>query len=358
MTDDERPRVPRRVRSKESPELQEWKDQRERDGLPIHGPEYQREKGKWYRELTRNRRRELQAAYKERNREHVRTYNREYMRAQAQRRRAEEEKHARRAEQSRQYYAANKDKWVGYSRAYVARQRAEDPDGFRERRRANNAADYQRHREERLAAKRDAHRDNPDARRAAARDYYERHKDEVKAKSRDRYQANKERAKTAAAAWRRREKNRQQGGLPTERLHGTSSAERAENRASATAFFTTPRTPEQIARLKEECAVSTAMIAAWERDCQRARADVYLAGQPTIGHKFVDPTDKEVFRRIAREREQARRDAAQAAEDARLDEIARNVNDTLRHTPRLPNRRPAALGPHAGPATPGRGLGL
>lgn len=358
MTDGERPRVPRRVRSKESLALREWKDQRERDGLPIHGPEYQRDKGKWYRELTRDRRRELQAAYKERNREHVRTYNREYMRAQAQRKRAEEDKRARRAERSRQYYAANKDKWVGYSRAYVARQRAENPDGFRERRRAHNAADYQRHREERLASKRDAHRDNPEARRAAARDYYEQHKEEVKAKSRARYQANKDRAKAAAAAWRRREKNRQQGGLPPERLHRTTSAECAENRAAATAFFTAPRTREQNARLEEEYAVSPEMTAAWERDCQRARANVYLGGQPTVGHKFVYPTDKEVFRRIAREREQARRDAAQAAEDARLDEIGRNLNDALRHTPRLHSRRPDATGPQTGPATPGRGLGL
>jgi hypothetical protein len=128
--------------------------------------------------------------------------------------------------------------------------------------------------------------------------------------------------------------------------------ERHANTAAADAFFAREWSADEVAEATKSMATPPELIAAWERDCAKARATYTLAEQ------------QEELARLQKELARAKpgpklRPTAREIEDARMDAVAKTINDRLRVTgqPRRPAYPdPAAPHPMLHPGMSPRGL--
>lgn len=277
---------------------------------------------------------EYKKAYRERNLEHELTRNREYMRAQAEKARRQEARRVAKAAYARQRYHADIEASRARKRELEARQREADPEGFRQAHARHNKAWRERNREEINARTRERNRLDPAPKAKLARRYYENHGDEIRARRRERYQQNKERENARAKLWRQREKRRRDLGLPSKRLHRLPLEERRRNVEAADAFFARPVTPALRAKVEEDLRTPLDMVHAFQRELARIRAEQYALRNPEVKPEVVD---------------------RRTAEEKRMDEIARHINDRLRQNPRRPD--PAAYQPPTPTPAPQKGLG-
>lgn len=290
-----------------------------------------------WRERNREHVAEYRAAYNGDNREKVREAKREYMRSQSAKERAEVERRERKAEKARERYHADIEASRAKAREYLQQQRAEDPDGYREGKKRRNAAWRERHKDEINAKLREKNLRDPSKKKARARRDYELHGDERRAARRQYYKKNRDRELAKQKQWRARERRRIEVGLPVRRLHKVAPAERDQNAADAAEFFARPVTPQLREQLKAELATPQHLIDALRRDWARIRAADYARRNPETSSDTV------------RRRE---------AEEARLDVIAREINDRLRRSARRAPR-PAPYPQYQPPsATDSGGLGL
>jgi hypothetical protein len=305
--------------------------------------------------------------WREANAEHVAEYQRKYrrrakardpekwarehreeMRRSNLRRRRRRERNAT----SRAKYAENlelsRERSRMYRRQQVEREKAADPEAYRLKHNAEVRAWRAKNRDALNARRRENYRQDPEPTRVRARERFERNKEHVRAKRREYYQSNKEKVLASNRAYKERERRRREAGLPPHRLQQVTRQERERNRAAAEEFFTRPLTPERRDALER---TSPDLIAKWQAETARLRAI----------HGYAE--DEPVRERLQREREacqlmqQRQRDheaAHQAAEDARLDDIARTINNRLRTQPRRARSTPSW--PAVSPQHRSRGL--
>jgi hypothetical protein len=266
---------------------------------------------------------------------------RERDRARRERERADEERRAAARARARDWYAANRERHLEAQRQYRAAQRAADPDGYRQAKRERNKRWRDGHKEQENAKLREKYRADPEQKRAGAARYYENRAEEVKARRRQYYARNRDAQLEKQRAWRAREKRRLHLGLPAYRIQRTARGERDANRVAATMFFTRTRTPKEIETMLEELGTPAGLLAAFQRDCARARAEYRHATAP----RRPEPTARSVAS-VARERE-----------DERLDAIARAINDQLRRSPRNASRASEDAPVSTDSPAPTRGMG-
>jgi hypothetical protein len=246
--------------------------------------------------------------------------HREEERARRQRIRADEERREVARARAREWYAANRQRHLEAQRERRAAQRASDPDGYRESKRERNRRWRDGHRERENAKLREKYRSDPERKRASAARYYENNAEKVRARRRDYYARNRDAQLEKQRAWRAREKRRLDVGLPPYRIHRTPKVERDANRAAAEMFFSRARTQEEVDTMLLELKTPPELVAAFERDNARARAEYRYATAP----KRPAPADRSAV------------DASLDREIERLEAIGRAINDQLRHGPRTP----------------------
>ena len=244
--------------------------------------------------------------YRENHLEESRAKNREQERARQARLREEKHRLETRRAYMRDWYAKNRDHYLTYQREYRAAQKAADPEKYRETMRERNKRWRDGHREQENAKLRAKYRDDPDVKAKRAANYYMTHTDEVRARRRAHYAANREReratqeryrarrevpprcrppgapraahlARAATRRYRARQKFYREAGLPPRGVSRTTRDERLANTAAADEFFTRYRTWEQRQEMRRELRTPPELLAAWMRDCKRARAAHHLA---------------------------------------------------------------------------------
>lgn len=290
-----------------------------------------------WRERNREHVDEYRSAYNGENQEKVREANREHRRSQSAKERAEVERRARKAEKARERYHADIEASRAKAREYLQQKRAENPDAYREGKKRRNAAWRERHKDEINGKLREKNLRDPSKKKARAQRDYELHGDDRRAARRQYYQRNRDRELAKQKQWRDRERRRLEVGLPVRRLHKVAPAERDQNAADAAAFFAREVTPQLRKQLKAELATPQRLIDALHRDWARIRAADYARRNPE--------TSSDTIRR-------------REAEEARLDAIARDVNDRLRRTPRREPQRAADLAYQPPSASDSGGLGI
>lgn len=286
-----------------------------------------RDKAKIYRERDKEKRREYVRAYNDTHRDRKNEVARESARRVADRKRVEAEQRAARRAYARDWYAAHRDEYLAYQREARKRQKDADPDGYRAMRRAANKRWHDKNRDNQNEKARDRYRIDRRPTLEARASYYAAHAEEITARKRERYAADREAQLEKQRRWRGREARRRAAGLPTQALHRVSAAERNANQANADEFFARVYTFEEIAEIS---VTPDRLIARWDRDSERSRVASYYALGPDVSR----PAIRAEVRRAEAERKRAERDAAARAvleaEHARLDGIARAINDTLR----------------------------
>ena len=287
--------------------------------ISAYGRKYREEHREQHAEYTKRYRAENAeriAAYRqqwrEKNLETSRAANRDYMRRKAAEERAAVERRERKAAWARERYHADVEASRAKARASRERQREADPDGYHEGKKRRRATWRERHKDEINSRLREKNLRDPSAKKAGAQRYYERHAEERKAYRRQYYQDNREQQLARQKRWRDRERRRIEVGLPVRRLHRVTPAERDQNATAAEAFFSRPLTSELQDQLKVELATPQHLIDALHREWDRIRAADYQRRHPETSSDTV------------RRRE---------AEEARLDGIARSINQRLRLTP-------------------------
>lgn len=296
------------------------------------------EKKKWlpHTDEQRERRRLTNRAWRERNRdyvraegrrwreenlEHARELNRLSMQRQSRKHKRETARRERKRTYARKYYASNRERILAQHKAARVRRQAADPDRYREMAYARTRRWRDGHREALNQTQRDRRRANPQAAAESSRRYYEKNREQVLQRKRERYAANHAQARAKANAYNARQARRRAAGLPPRRLYPVSRADRVANAIAADEFFS--RTYSQRAinmmLLGDMRPTPPELLAAWKRDCLRARA----AHHQSTAEPVAPPS--------ARDEVRLARLAARAAEDARLDAIARAVNARLRY---------------------------
>ncbi|GAA1661935.1 hypothetical protein [Microbacterium lacus] len=293
-------------------------------------------------------RREAMRRWREQNADRVRAYrkqwraehperHRELNRETQKRAREREQQRRRTRERQRAYYEANAEKRRANTRQWRAARMAEDPEGFR-------AAETARRREwwasrppeVRARIAREA-RDKafPEDTRERGRDYYHRNADRLNTERRAFLKEHPEKRREYQYRWLEKNRKREAAGLPVPARHRTTKQERQSNHAVADEFFLRQYTAAQIQGMRNGPPTPPALIAAFHRDSARARAAHQLAEDTLLQYRLAEelktrqPTAEEQRWLIRRER-QAEHERRQA-EDARLDEIGRAVNERLRH---------------------------
>jgi len=331
--------------------------------------ERERERRRRYREThadevrERNRRwksehpekiKEYRDRFRANHLERIRKENRERERARTAKARRAAAAAERRRVKGRARYAADPKTHRDYQRERRRAQRAADPEGYREAKKQRNKRWRDSHKDEQNAKLRAKHRDNPEIKRAAAERYYAEHGDEVRERRRAYYWANREKQLEKQRLWRAREKRRRELGLPPRRLHRVTASERAANASAADEFFTRARTPEEVKAIRREPKTSARELARWHRSSARAR----LAAGIDADSDAIRPVTTSRRRESEREAAARRKREADAAEAARMDAIAREINDRLRHEPRRsPTTRRRPVRTATPPSTSG-GLSL
>ncbi|WP_431779935.1 hypothetical protein [Microbacterium aurantiacum] len=286
--------------------------------------------------------------------ERIRKENRERERARAAKARRAATAAERRRVKGRERYAADPETHRDYQRERRRAQRAADPEGYREAKKQRNKRWRDSHKDEQNAKLRAKHRDNPEIKRAAAERYYAEHGDEVRERRRSYYWANREKQLEKQRLWRARERRRRELGLPPRRLHRVTASERAANASAGDEFFTRSRTPEELKAIRREPKTSARELARWHRSSTRARLAAGIDGDTDA----IRPVTASRRRESEREAAARRKREADAAEAARMDAIAREINDRLRHEPRrspTTRRRPVL---RATPPSTSGGLSL
>ncbi|WP_169583368.1 MULTISPECIES: hypothetical protein [Microbacterium] len=290
--------------------------------------EYKRE----WRRRNAERIREYRAVYDAANRDRVLAQKREYMRGRNARLRRRKGQLERRRVYSRKYYAENRDTYLDYQRSARARRKAENPERFlrlsresQRRWRESNRPQVNRWQRERYEA-------DPVAGRERSARYYAENRDAVLAKRRLRWAENREQSLVKQRAYRARERRRRELGLPPRRIHRVRAAERHANEQAAQDFFTRERTPAEIAAIRGDAPTDPSDLARWGRDSARARAGSYLADLAASRARAEEHAPPKTVAMLARE-----------AEEARMEEIARHINDRLRRHPRRPDTADAPL---------------
>ncbi|GAA1979123.1 hypothetical protein GCM10009777_10490 [Microbacterium pumilum] len=274
------------------------------------------------------------AAAKRTYRETHRDDERERERERRARARAEQARAEARRAYAREYYAKNRESYLERQRVNRAVKKAQDPGAYRAAKNARQRRWYARHQEVENEKVRDAYRDDPTPRMRWNASYRANHADELAARRREFYLDNRERMVERDRRRREREKLRRSVGLPPRRLHRVSTAERRQNRSEADEFFRRKYTAAEIRAAKRPWPTPPELIAAWQRESERARA----AFSAATGSDIVRPISKTAQR--AAERASVRAAALEQllAEEARLDAIARAINDQLRHRLRRPQQ--------------------
>ncbi|WP_137846468.1 hypothetical protein [Microbacterium sp. 2FI] len=297
---------------------------------------------------------EYRDRFRERHLERVREQNRVRERARADAARKAADAAERRRVRSRDRYAADPEAHLAYQRERRQAQRAADPEGYREAKKQRTKRWHDAHRDEENAKLRAKHRDNPEPKRAAAERYYAKHGDEVRERRMAYYWANREKQLEKQRQWRAREKRRREVGLPPRRLHRVGAAERAENAAAAEDFFARVRTTEEVKAMRREPETPAHELARWLRASARVRIAAGIAddSDPT---RPVSASEVRARERLAAAESKRNADAAEAA---RMDAIARAINDQLRLAARRPQSQRHAHAPLPTPPIQTGGLSL
>lgn len=298
-----------------------------------------------WRERNRERVRESNLAWKAANPDRARELNRLSMHRQHLRKKREAAKRERRKVYARGWYERNRERVLEQQRVARARRKAENPERYRAMANARQQRWRDSHRDEQNQRLRDHRLDNPASRIGTERRYYEKNREQILERARARYAANPEEARARAKQYRSRERRRRQLGLPPPRRHVVRPRERDENQRNADDFFARSYTRQEVNDAATALATPPDLLAAWKRDCARARAAYRLVTDPEVAEY-----KSESRRRVEAARELLRR--RQAAEEARMDAIARDVNDRLRRVPRRPTPADPTL-PHSPPGTAG-----
>jgi hypothetical protein len=270
----------------------------------------------------------------------ARIKHRDQERARRERIRAEEERREAARARGREWYASNRERHLEAQRQYRAAQRAADPAGYREGKRERTKRWRDGHRERENAKLREKYRADPEPKRASAARYYENNAEKVKARRRDYYARNRDAQLEKQRTWRAREKRRLNVGLPPYRIHRTPKAERDANLAAAEMFFSRARTQEEVDTMLLELKSPPELVAAFERDSARARAEQRQATAP----KRPPPTQRSTI------------DVDRAREIERLEAIGRAINDQLRCAPRTPTHASSDAAFSTPVSAPTRGL--
>ena len=287
---------------------------------------------KQWKEANPDKVKAYRARYRENHLEESRAKNREYERARQARLREGKQRLETRRAYMREWYAKNRDHYLAYQREYRAAQKAADPEKYRETMRDRNKRWRDGLREQENAKLRAKYRDDPDVKAKRAANYHKTHTDEVRARRRARYAANRDRERATQDRYRARQKFYREAGLPPRSVRRTPREERLANTAAANEFFTRYRTWEQRQTLRHELRTPPKELAAWMRDCKRARAAHHLAEEKEMQLRLglelgpKAPTPEEI-------------------EEARLDAIGKEINNQLR--PPAPTRRVHHLDPAA-----------
>lgn len=344
----------------------EWKEQRARDGLPVTGPEYDIA----YRKVSRERsavsikayRRRYDAEHRTETNQRQARYDqakRDRAKAEADAERRREEQRERKREYAKKYYQENRDRMREANRQAHVRRREADPDAERERKRLATKKWRHANRDRENAKLRDKYALDPSPKREIARRYYDTHADEVRERSRTYHLQNRDQQNATHKRWLAREKRRLELGLPVARLHRTPPADKERNASEAEEFFARTYPPEVIQGLFAQDR------ARWERDCYRARAANYItlttaSHNPARRHEYeIFTTQRARARQAAIDAEESRiREEHEAEEAARMDEIARTINDRLRLSPviRDPHHNDPTR-PHTSPTSAQTGMG-
>lgn len=250
----------------------------------------------------------------------------------------EARREARRA-YSRAYYAAHRDEQREYQKQQREKREQADPERYRAQRRDARRRWEAEHRDELNAANRKRYRANRGEVTEARRQKYWADPETARRKRRESYAAQKARTAEVEAALPPSATYRAELGMPVSSLHPVASQTRRRNLAEADAFFARPRSAAELSRIRAEGETPLELLAAWERDSRRARAAHHLATQGEELARLHAELARLEKRRAPRTR------AEREAEEARLDAIARQINDRLR----LRERRPVQPG---GPAAP------
>ncbi|MET0829071.1 MAG: hypothetical protein ABWY26_06090 [Microbacterium sp.] len=289
-----------------------------------------REKNRRWKAEHPEKIKEYRARFRAVHLEEIRRENRERERARAAKARETAAKAERRRVRARERYAADPQAHNDYQRERRKAQRAADPDGYRQAKNERNKRWLSANREEHNAKLRAKHRDNPAIKREANSRYYAEHGDEVRERRRAFYAANREQQVDKQRQWRARERRRRELGLPPRRLHRLTAAERQANAAATETFFSRTRSPEEVKAIRLERKV---------HDRERARL-IRASRRERIAAGIASDSDPVRPVRMSQRRESEREAAARlkreavAAEAARMDAIAREINDRLRHGPR------------------------
>ena len=253
----------------------------------------------------------------------------------------EKQRRDARRQYARDYYAVHREEHLEYQRQRRVEQRAKDPDGFRERARQRNQRWRDKHKDEVNAKIREKYHADPEKLRERRREYYAAHPEEQRARRREYYAKNKEKQKAAHRFWLDREKRRRAAGLPPNRLHRTRRDDRVANTAAADQFFARTWPEAELAEAMKSIATPPELLAAFKRDCLSARATYRLAEQK----EELERLQKELGRARPGPKPKPRPTLMEMEEEARLEQIGRQVNERLRH--RDPPRRAHHLDPAA-----------
>ncbi len=289
-----------------------------------------------YREANPEQLRAARRAYREQNAEHIAAYRAAYNEAHREEVLAKKREYARRKyrEQARirkrraysaKYYANNRDRYIENQKRSIAKRRTENPERFMQLQRGRDRRWWARHKDAENAKRRDVYRRDPEGQRQRAEAYYAAHKEEIKAKRRESYAANREKERASQNAARAKARAQREAGLPPRRTRRTPRDERFRNAREADLFFSRDRGWHQRQVLKRELETEPAVFAAWKRDCLRARA---------AHHQAALREELERLRREGRlppSPQPTREEIAEREELARMDAIARSINDRLRH---------------------------
>jgi hypothetical protein len=273
--------------------------------------------------------------WREQNLEQARAANRDHMRRKAAEARTAEERRIKKAAYARDRYHADVEASRAKARERNAQRRAADPDGYREQRRRQKQAWRDRNRDQINARLREKNRIDPTKKQTAAQRYYQRHAEERRAYSRRYHHEHREPQLIKQGRWRQRERRRIAVGLPVQRLHRLTPAERRENARAADAFFSRALTPKYRVRLEEELRTPPELIDAFHRETARIRATQYALRNPETGTHLIN---------------------RHQAEEERMDAIARQINERLRVAPRTPRNPAPQLPPAPAPSVEGLSL--
>ena len=281
-------------------------------------------------------------AWRARNKEHIAEYNRRYRAenpeivrqaslASRQRLAPRKRREHNRRVRARKYYEANADRIRIYNREWRARRRALDPEGYRRAEAERKRLWRQANRDRDIARKREYDKADPASARDRAREYHRRNAAERNATKRQYFELHPEKRREYQERWREKDRRRKAAGLPNLRLHRTPAKERAANQFAADAFFSREPTDALRQRILAELGTPQRLLDALRRANYRARAADYAARHPETNSDVVD---------------------RRTAEEKRLDELARLVNERLRVNRRAGRSDIDPAAPHQLPNSP------